>query len=67
MKWKSGINWGIKNIKHPLPYIEKILIRYRCNTCGNKCLQETKPDNSVCGGCNNPDWVLSENQESYKS
>ena len=41
------------------------LLRYKCD-CGNTCLVETEPDNTICGGCNNPNWKLQENQEPYK-
>lgn len=43
------------------------MLRYQCKTCGNTCLQETAPDNSVCGGCKNPNWQLMEFQEPYKA
>lgn len=42
------------------------LIHYKCATCGNTCLQENKPDNSVCGGCGNPDWKVMKYQKAYK-
>ena len=45
---------------------EAKLLRYECRTCGNKCLENSPPDNSVCGGCDKPDWGLSKNQEPYK-
>lgn len=41
------------------------MIRYKCATCGNTCLTKDKPDNSVCGGCKNPDWKILKLQESY--
>ena len=42
------------------------MIRYKCATCGNTCLQEKRPDNSVCGGCDKPDWKIMRIQESYE-
>lgn len=42
-----------------------IMLHYKCGNCGNKCLQESRPNNSICGGCNNPDWKIMKNQESY--
>ena len=45
--------------------ISGFMLRYKCTTCGNTCLQNTKPDNSVCGGCNRPNWKLLKNQEAY--
>ena len=42
------------------------LYRYKCANCGNTCLQEYKPDNTVCGGCNSPDWKLMIYQQSYR-
>lgn len=42
-----------------------IMIRYKCASCGNTCLQKEKPNNSVCGGCNNPNWKILKYQESY--
>lgn len=41
------------------------LIHYQCANCGNTCLQETKPDNTVCGKCNKPDWKIMVIQEAY--
>lgn len=41
------------------------LLRYICVNCGNKCLVGTKPDNTICGGCDKPDWKLLKHQESY--
>jgi len=41
------------------------LIRYKCATCGNTCLQEQRPDNSICGGCKNPDWKIMHEQQAY--
>jgi len=39
--------------------------RYICD-CGNTCLESTKPDNTVCGGCNNPNWNTMSIQEPYR-
>jgi len=44
---------------------KNIMTRYKCTTCGNTCLQKNKPDNSICGGCKNPNWEIMEQQESY--
>ena len=41
-------------------------LRYKCDNCGNTCLVNTKPDNSVCGGCDNPKWKLMKYQEAYR-
>ena len=41
------------------------MLRYKCATCGNKCLVEERPNNSTCGGCENPNWKLMKVQESY--
>lgn len=38
---------------------------YKCATCGNRCLDEEAPDNSICGGCKSPDWKLMKLQEAY--
>ena len=40
-------------------------LRYECATCGNRCLQETRPENGECGGCDNPDWKLMKLQDGY--
>lgn len=45
---------------------EKEKFRYKCLTCNNTCLSESKPDNTICGGCNNPNWKLLIFQENYK-
>jgi hypothetical protein len=42
------------------------LIWYKCETCGNSCLSEVRPDNSICGGCNNPNWKIMIHQTAYK-
>lgn len=42
-----------------------LMVRFECKTCGNRGLQEERPDNTECGGCNNPDWKIMKNQESY--
>lgn len=42
-----------------------VMVRYKCDTCGNTCLQDIRPDNSVCGGCNNPNWKIIKIQEPY--
>lgn len=42
------------------------LLHYKCKTCGNQCLQEAKPENSACGGCDSPDWKLMKHQEAYE-
>lgn len=41
------------------------LVKYQC-VCGNTCLQPQKPDNSVCGGCKNPNWKTLKIQPSYQ-
>jgi DNA-directed RNA polymerase subunit RPC12/RpoP len=41
------------------------MIRYKCLTCGNTCLQHSEPNNSVCGGCSNPNWKIMKIQQSY--
>ncbi len=41
------------------------ILRYKCATCGNRCLQDYRPDNSICGGCKNPDCKLMKFQEAY--
>ncbi len=51
--------------KHNAPTMEVIMLRYECATCGNRCLRETRPDNTVCGGCDNPNWKLMKFQEHY--
>lgn len=43
-----------------------VMRRYTCVNCGNTCLAEVRPDNTVCGGCNKPDWKLLKYQKSYK-
>jgi len=46
--------------------IEIQMIWYKCATCGNGCLDYAKPDNAVCGGCDNPDWKIAKHQQAYK-
>lgn len=41
------------------------MIRYKCATCGNTCLKKNEPNNSICGGCNKPNWKIVKNQEAY--
>ena len=41
------------------------LIRYKCKTCGNTCLESEHPDNSICGRCDTPDWKIMKFQEAY--
>ena len=45
--------------------LEGDLIRYECANCGNRCLANKRPDNSVCGGCDKPDWKIMKYQETY--
>lgn len=45
--------------------ISPCVVRYKCASCGNTCLQIDRPDNSICGGCNNPDWKIMKNQQAY--
>lgn len=40
------------------------LFYYKCATCGNKCLKECQPNNSVCV-CQRPNWKLMINQQAY--
>lgn len=43
------------------------MFKYQCQTCGNECLQEARPDNTVCQPeCTNPDWKLMKYQQHYK-
>jgi DNA-directed RNA polymerase subunit RPC12/RpoP len=44
---------------------KNIMLRYKCATCGNQCLQNERPDNIICGGCENPNWKLMKIQEPY--
>lgn len=46
----------------------KLKIWYQCHTCGNRCLKDPDmaPDNSVCGGCDSPDWQIMRHQRDYR-
>jgi len=44
---------------------KSIMIRYQCDSCGNRCLQHKRPDNTECGGCSIPNWKIMKNQEAY--
>jgi hypothetical protein len=46
---------------------EAPLLWYQCETCSNKCLTNPAPNNSHCGGCDKPNWILMKEQESYKA
>jgi hypothetical protein len=45
----------------------KKLQRYNCDNCGNTCVDDVMPNNSECGGCDNPKWNLSSKQDVYAS
>jgi rubrerythrin len=67
---KAGMNPPMKNI--PTGKLKTVdlsqylcLLHYKCATCGNTCLSNERPDNSICGGCDKPDWKLMKHQESY--
>ena len=45
--------------------MDNLKLWYKCSNCGNTCLSDVRPDNSICGGCNKPDWKLKIYQTAY--
>jgi hypothetical protein len=59
-------NENLNEAEKPQLNIGAVMCRYLCINCGNTCLSEVRPNNSICGGCKNPNWKLKKQQESYQ-
>ena len=59
-------NTGECILKREVIESNNLKLRYKCFNCGNTCLEDKKPDNSVCcDRCIKPDWRLMQKQEGY--